>query len=147
MTIPQSKQVRALPSLKGSPIVEPQTGLPTQTMRLWMQSVFAFIDATNRLIPANCSNSGNTYTLTLTAPQPVIAQYADYDVYQATASATSTGLVFAQVVTSRGPLGVIPVFKNNGSVQAGANDVQSGSLYFWIFNDALNSGNGGFVIK
>jgi hypothetical protein len=147
MPVPSTAQVTPLDAPTSYPTTDQSTGMATPTHKQWMQRVFDFINTTNRVIPCNCTNVGNVYTLTLLNPQPLVTQYNDYDIYVAVASATSTGLVTAKVVTTARTFSTINVYKTNGSAQATTGDIVSGSLYFWIFNDALNSNAGGLVIK
>jgi hypothetical protein len=134
-------------------LVSPQTGILTTNGLQFLQQLWALVVDTNQVTPCTCTNYGNQYNLT---PFPTSAkvqqgqpgtnspnQYWDYSIYTFVASATSTGPVTASVA----PLGVRNVYKLNGSTQASSGDVVSGDLYFLIANSALNSGNGGFVLK
>jgi hypothetical protein len=82
----------------------------------------------------------------LTAP-PLIEKYVDYEIFAFVAANGSTGSVTMTVVPRKGTLATLKAYKTNGSAQAGNTDIVAGSLYFAIYNDALDSGSGGFVIK
>lgn len=147
MTIPAS--VRA--SAPGAPnsriaIVDPQTGILNSSGIGILTDMLNYYIGTSRVIP--CEETGtNALTLTMLAVSPLIKQYNDYDIYQFVAAATSTGTVTATVVTLQGALATLNVYKSNGATAAGAGDVVSGSFYFLVYVDALNSGAGGFVLK
>lgn len=128
------------------PVTDPKTGnFSDHGLQLFTQW-YNFIVGMNRLTPCNASGS-NVITLTPLAASPLISAYADYEIYSFVAAATSTGTVTATVVPETGTLATVKVFKTNGSAQATTGDIVSGSLYFAIYNDALDSGNGGFVVK
>lgn len=100
----------------------------------------------NRVIP--CSASGtNTITLTPNESSPLLEKYVDYEIFVFAAAETSTGSVTASVSARTGSLPTIKVYKTGGSAQAGAGDVVQNSLYLAIYNNALDSGAGGFVLK
>jgi len=139
------------------PIVAVNTGLPfttdanndrgflTGNAQIALQQFHDFVVSMNRLIPCNASMASNVITLTMLPSQPIVTQYASYDGFAFVAPATSTGPVSALVVTENGALGTLNVYRNTGT-QGGANDIVQNALYRFYFNDALNSGAGGFVI-
>ena len=100
----------------------------------------------NRLTPCNASGK-NVITLTPLTASPLITGYVDYEIYSFVAAQTSDGSVTGTVVPESGSLATVKFYKTNGSAQAGAGDVVAGSLYLGIYNDALDSGNGGIVLK
>lgn len=128
------------------PFVDPQTGnLSDHGLQLLTQW-YNFIVGMNRLTPCNASGT-NVISLTPLAASPLIAAYADYEIYSFVAAATTTGVVTMTVVPPTGALATLKAFKTNGSAQATTGDIVLGSLYLAIYNDALDSGSGGFVIK
>jgi hypothetical protein len=107
---------------------------------------YNFIVGMNRVIPCNASGT-NVITLTPLDASPLLKQYADYEVFTFVAANTSTGSVTMNVTARDGSLATLKAYKTNGSAQAGSGDVVLGSLYLAIYNDALDSGAGGFVLK
>lgn len=132
--------------LQGIPVVDPRTGLPTPFLTQLLQDLINRNQAGNRIIPCNASGT-NVITLTPFSVSPLIDGYKDYDVFCFVAAATSTGAVTATVAPKKGTLATIKVYKTAGAAQAGAGDVVLNSLYLAVFNDALDSGAGGLVLK
>lgn len=126
--------------------VDTQTGLLTQPGIQFLQQLYQFITCTNRLIPCNATGA-NLITLTMLQVQPAVSQYVSHDTYSAVAQNTTSGPVTAQVVTQNGSLGVLNVYKSNGSTQATTGDIVAGLHYLFTFVDTLNSGNGGLVLR
>lgn len=128
------------------PIIDLKTGCLTEHgLQLWSQ-MHGFIVGMNRVIPCNASGT-NVISLTLLDSAPLVEKYVDHDIYAFVAAATSTGSVTMNVVTRTGALSTVKAYKTNGSAQASTGDVVSGSLYLAIYNDALDGGSGGFVLK
>lgn len=148
MTIAAASQQKPLPFLdQGQAIVDPKTGLPTNYFMQLMQAWRGNANGCARIVPCNASGT-NLITLTPTHPvAPVLDRYRDFDVYAFVAAATSTGSVTATVVPASGTLATLKAYKSGGAAQAGSGDVVKDSLYLAIFNDALDSGNGGLVLK
>lgn len=111
-----------------------------------MSQFYNFIVGMNRVIPCNASGT-NVITLTPLDASPLLKKYADYEVFGFVAANTSTGSVTMSVAARDGSLATLKAYKTNGAAQAGLGDVVSGSLYLAIYNDALDSGAGGFVLK
>lgn len=128
------------------PFVDPKTGNLSDHGLQLLNQYYNFIVGMNRLTPCNATGT-NIITLTPLASSPLIAGYIDYEVYTFVAANGSTGSVTMTVVPQIGTLATLKAYKTNGSAQAGNTDIVAGSLYFAIFNDALDSGAGGFVIK
>lgn len=128
------------------PVIDMATGCLTDYGVQLLSQYYNFVVGMNRIIPCNASGT-NDITLTTLDATPLVSQYSDHDVFAFVASATSNGSVTMHVVTRGDALGTIKAYKTNGSAQAGSGDIVSGSLYFAVFNDALDSGNGGLVIK
>lgn len=126
--------------------VDLQTGCLTEHGLQIMNQYYNFIVGMNRITPCNASGT-NVITLAPLAASPLIEDYKDYEIFSFVAANTSSGSVTATVVPKKGALATIKVYKTNGAAQAGAGDVVAGSLYLAIYNDALDSGAGGLVIK
>lgn len=126
--------------------VDTQTGCLTEHGLQLLSQYYNFIVGMNRLTPCNASGK-NVITLTPLTASPLIEKYVDFEVFTFTADQTSDGSVTATVVPKKGALATLKVYKTNGAAQAGAGDLVAGSLYFAIYNDALDTAAGGFVIK
>lgn len=126
--------------------VDPDTGLLSEHGLQLLNQWYNFIVGMNRLTPCNASGK-NVITLTPLTASPLITGYVDYEIYSFVAAQTSDGSVTGTVVPASGTLSTVKVYKTSGAAQAGAGDVVAGSLYLAIYNDALDSGNGGLVLK
>lgn len=148
MSIPSTAQAPPIqaPILK-FPWVDIKTGILTLTAQQFIQQLFQFVVGMNRVIPCTCTHSSNNYALTSLSPSPLIKQYADYDIYAFVASATSGGISSANLVTNGSAFQSLLLYKSNGATLVGAGDIVSGSLYLAIYNNALNGGLGGLVVK
>lgn len=147
MTIDSDAIGTPLPRPNGVfPFVDVQTGaLTTHGIEL-LNAWHRFILGMNRLTPCNASGT-NTITLTPLDASPVIEKYVDFEVFTFVAANTSTGDITATVVPTKGTLGTLKVYVDGGSTQATTGDVTQNRLYFAIYNDALDGGAGGFVLK
>lgn len=105
---------------------------------IWRQVVAGFV-----IVPCQCVSTGNALELTPIMHREGEATYANHMPFSAVADATTAGSVTASV----GALPVVKVYKDGGSTQAGAGDIVSGRLYLFIYNSALDGGNGGLVLK
>jgi len=128
------------------PFVDTTTGNLSDHGLQLLNQYYNFIVGMNRLTPCNASGT-NIITLTPLTASPLIEKYQDFEVFTFVAAATSSGSVTMTVVPRKGTLATLKAYKTSGAAQAGAGDIVSGSLYFAIYNDALDSGAGGFVIK
>lgn len=128
------------------PFVDKETGNLSDHGLQLLNQWYNFIVGMNRLTPCNASGK-NVISLTPLSASPLIAGYADYEIYSFVAAQTSDGNVTATVVPRNGSLATVKVFKTNGAAQAGAGDVVAGSMYLAVYCDALDSGSGGFVLK
>jgi hypothetical protein len=148
MTISNSAKPLPLPLLGGKePIVDPRTGVATPYFLGIMQQTRLLLLGANRIIPCEATGT-NLITLTPLYPvAPLIDAYRDFDTFRFIAAADSTGSVTATVVPQRGTLATVKVYKNGGAAQAGAGDVLTGRMYDATFNDALDGGAGGLVLK
>jgi len=138
---------------QGHPIVTINPGLPFVTSqgflsnnaRIALQQIHNFVVSTNRTIPCNATGT-DLITLTLLPSQPTVDQYISYESFAFTAENDSTAAVTARVVTATGALATLKVYKSDG-VQADSGDIKADALYWFSYNDALDSGDGGFVIS
>lgn len=128
------------------PFVDLTTGNLTEHGLQVLNQYYNFIVGMNRITPCNASGT-NVITLTPLTASPLIEKYVDYEVYSFVAANTSSGSVTMTVAPRDGSLATLKAYKTNGSAQAGSGDVVSGSHYLAIYNDALDSGAGGFVLK
>lgn len=128
------------------PFVNLQTGNLSEHGLQLLTQYYNFIVGMNRLTPCNASGT-NVITLTPLAASPLITGYVDYEIYSFVAANTTTGVATMTVVPESGTLATLKAYKTSGSAQATTGDIVLGSLYLAIYNDALDSGNGGFVIK
>jgi hypothetical protein len=128
------------------PFVDPKTGILSEHGIQLMSQYYNFIVGMNRVTPCNATGK-NVVTLTPLTASPLIEKYVDYEIFAFVAEQTSDGSVTGTVVPRKGSLSTIKFYKTSGAAQAGAGDVVAGSLYLGIYNDALDSGNGGIVLK
>jgi hypothetical protein len=92
-------------------------------------------------IPCACSGQ-NSLALTTLANTPTVSSYVDLQPsFVFVASQTSTSAISANINL----LGSRPIYKWNGSVQAGAGDFIAGNIYRLTPLLALNGGSGGFL--
>ncbi|MFB6449251.1 hypothetical protein [Bradyrhizobium tunisiense] len=147
MTISTAATATPISKLNGLfPFIDVKTGCLTdhgiQVFNQW----YNFIVGMNRITPCNASGT-NVITLTPLDATPLIEKYTDYEVYSFVAANTTTGAATMTVVPRDGTLATLKAYKTNGATQANTGDIVAGSLYLAIYNDALDSGAGGFVIK
>jgi hypothetical protein len=128
------------------PFVDLQTGCLTEHGLQVLNQYYNFTVGMNRITPCNASGT-NVVSLTPLTASPLIEKYTDYEVFSFVAANTTSGSVTMTVVPRSGSLSTLKAYKTNGAAQAGSGDIVSGSLYLAIYNDALDSGAGGFVIK
>ena len=128
------------------PFIDLATGNLSEHGLQVMSQYYNFIVGMNRITPCNATGT-NVITLTPLAASPLIEGYKDYEIFSFVAANNSTGAVTATVVPKKGALATIKVYVSNGSAQAGAGDVVADSLYLAVYNDALDAGAGGLVIK
>ena len=136
-----SKKPPSSPQLFGS-LVDREGRLTTEGL-LFMEGIWRQIVAGYVIVPCNVASASNVLTLTPTLNKEGAATYGDHMTFSGVADATSTGSVTARV----GELPTLKVYKDGGSTQAGSGDIVSGRLYLFIYNSALDSGNGGLVLK
>lgn len=147
MTITAAATGTPIPKPVGSfPHVDLTTGNLTEHGLQFLNKWYNFIVGMNRLTPCNASGT-NIISLTPLDASPLIEKYVDFEIYTFVAANTTTGVVTMTVVPRDGALATLKAYKTSGSAQATLNDIVAGSLYFAIYNDALDGGSGGFVIK
>jgi len=148
MTIADAAKPLPTPQLGGKrPIVDPQTGFATPYLLTTFQETRQRWLGASRIIPCEATGT-NVITMTPLHPvSPLIDAYRVFDRFTFVAANTSTGSVTATVVPERGTLATLKVYKDGGSTQAGSGDVVVGRLYDAVFNDALDGGAGGLVLK
>lgn len=138
------------------PTVAPMAKLPfvdkegalTEVGKQFLQQHYNQTAGANRVMPCNSSNNGNQFVLNMQVPkQFTYTNYATHDTFGFVAPADATGSATALVQTSSGSLAEIPIYKTNGSAAAGAGDIVANLHYLLTYVDALNGGNGGFVIR
>lgn len=109
-----------------------------------------FQSLVNGLAPTIACNEdfvANKYILTPVSISPQVKDYYSYWSFAFVASDNSTGAVTATVVPRTGVLDTLKVYKDNGASQAGNGDIIADLFYVLYYVDALDSGNGGFVLK
>lgn len=128
------------------PVVDITTGCFTEHGLQILNQWYNFIVGMNRFTPCNATGT-NVITLTPLTASPLIEKYADYEVFTFVAENNSTGAVTMTVVPRDGTLSTLKAYVSGGSTQANTGDITAGRLYFAIYNDALDGGAGGFVLK
>lgn len=132
----------------GSPASGPVPNGPVLTLQSlqFLQQMFTSI---NGLVPTLACDAAGTNTITLTpvAVSPQITDYVSFLGMAFMAANNSTGTVTALLNLPNGPLATLPVYKDRGATPAGSGDIVANSFYLFFYSDALNSGNGGFVIR
>lgn len=113
--------------------------LPTNTRmeEIWRQVVAGFV-----IVPCIATGT-NDLLLTPRLHQEGAANLGDGMTWEFAAAATSTGAMTAVI----GALPAKKVYAANGAAQAAAGAVVINCIYLLIFNQALDAGNGGFVLK
>lgn len=128
------------------PVIDIKTGCWTDYgLQMWSQ-LYNFVVGMNRLTPCNASGK-NVISLAPLPASPLIEKYVDYEVFTFVAEQTSDGAVTMTVVPRDGVLATLKAYKTSGASQAGSGDIVAGSTYLAIYNDALDTAAGGFVIK
>ena len=112
----------------------------TAPQMVFLDQNFAAVGALG-IVPCTASGT-NLITLTPLASTPTISAYANYLNFSFVAVNSTTGPVTLQV----GALAALPVYLPDGATQATTNTIQKNFAYVVLFNTALNSGGGGFVI-
>lgn len=125
------------------PFVDPKTGNLSSTGMQVLQQLYGLVNGMNRIIPCNCTNVGNSYTLTFLPIAPVYKQYSSYDTFAFEASGTNTAASTAQVVTNSGTLARLSILNLSGA-PVGAGAISLNVQYFVTFADGYGPA---FVIR
>lgn len=128
------------------PLTNKDGTMNTQTLQ-FLQQLVTLVNGLTPAIPCTATNAGNVYTLVPFNISPYFEGYLDYLSFPFVAPATSTGLVTATVMPTKGTLATLNVYKTNGSAQATTNDITINLFYQLFYVDSLNAGAGGFVLK
>ena len=127
-------------------IVDPKTGKATHGGQSVLDEMWKTVAAGQVVVPCTATGT-NLIQLVPNLSSEGAKLYADFMPFSFVAAATSTGSVTAFVTDTKTDLATLKVFKSNGAAQAGVGDVVSGSFYVAYYVDALDSGNGGLVLK
>lgn len=125
------------------------TGRLTQYGLQTLEQMWNQIGATFGICPCEAVTTLNVIALTPRLNAEGGRSYGDGMAFSFVADATTSGAV-TSFVKGRGdsePLATIKVFKDGGATQAGNNDIIANRLYTFHYNSALDSNNGGFVVK
>lgn len=128
------------------PFIDVTTGILSEHGTQLLNAYYNFIVGMNRVTPCNASGT-NVITLTPLTASPLIEKYVDFEIYSFVAANTTNGAVTMTVVPKNGVLTTLKAYKSSGATQANTGDIVAGSLYLAIYNDALDTAAGGFVIK
>ena len=114
-------------------------GCLTSPAQLFLQQLADAVGGANPVIPSGATTVGNAITISLNSSAHGLTQYFDYALFSFVADAAGTA-VTAQI----GNLDALPVYNADGVTPA---NTVAGTFYFLIFSDAVNGGNGGFILK
>ena len=114
-------------------------GCLTSPAQLFLQQLADAVGGANPVIPSGATTVGNAITISLNSSAHPLTQYFDYALFSFVADAAGTA-VTAQI----GNLDALPVYNADGVTPA---NTVAGTFYFLIFSDAVNGGNGGFILK
>ena len=123
------------------------TGRPTPYAIQMLEQIWNQIAAGPGVVPCNAVTTGNVIALTPRLHREGARTYGQHFVWAFTADVTTTAAVTAFVTDGTSPLGTIKVYKTNGAAQAGNNDIIAASTYLLVYDGALDSNAGGFVLK
>ena len=114
-------------------------GCLTSPAQLFLQQLADAVGGANPVIPSGATTVANAITISLNSSAHPLTQYFDYALFSFVADAAGTA-VTAQI----GNLDALPVYNADGVTPA---NTVAGTFYFLIFSDAVNGGNGGFILK
>lgn len=134
------------PIVRTIQIVDPRTGLPTEAFVNLLSELRDNQVCGGRVFPCDATGT-NVITLDPNDVHPLLEGYKFGDIFSFIAAGSSTGNVTATVVPDKGALATLKVYINGGAAQAGNGDVVAGRFYLACYVHALDSGNGGFVLK
>lgn len=112
----------------------------TSAQMSFLDNMFGYVSGFG-FVPCTAAGT-NTIALTPNANTPAIAAYGNYQGYTFVAAGNSTGSVTVNV----NGVGALPLYVAGGGSQAGNGSISGNVLYMIVYNSALNSGGGGFVI-
>jgi hypothetical protein len=107
---------------------------------VFLDQTFAAVVALG-VVPCTAAGT-NLITLSPASNTPTISAYANYLLFSFVALHTTTGSVTLQV----GSLPALPVYAADGTIQLGSGAIVINDFYVVAFNQALNSGNGGWTV-
>jgi len=116
-------------------------GCLTSPAQLFLQQLADAVGGANPVIPSGATTVGDAITISLNSSAHPLTQYFDYAVFPFVADAAAAA---PNVTAQIGNLDALPVFQADGTTAA---SVVAGTFYFLIFSDAVNGGNGGFILK
>ena len=122
------------------------TGKLTQYGLQTLEQMWNQVGASFGIVPCDATTALNVITLRPRLNGEGARTYGDHMVFSFVADATTTGSVTA-LVDGDETLATIKVYIDGGATQAGNNDIRANRLYLFIYNSALDSNNGGFVVK
>lgn len=135
------------PPRRQTPFIDPRSGELTTHGLQMLDELWRQIAAGHVIIPCQATTAANVITLAPKMHEEGARAYGDHMTFAAVADATTTGAVTAMVASPSRTLSTIKVYKDGGSTQAGNNDIILNRLYLFIYNSALDSAAGGFVLK
>lgn len=127
--------------------IDIQTGMLTDYGINFLEGLWRQIAPGFPIIPCDFSMAANVITLTPQLDEEGGHTYATGLGYWALANATSTGDLTAKVKKGTTTLSTIKVLKTAGAAQATTGDIVSGSVYLFIYHEALDGGAGALVLK
>lgn len=138
-SIPSASQPLALDHFSQRIQFVDNKGYLTAPAQLFLQKIADFVGGANQVLPVSASTSSNAITLTYASTTHPQTKYTDYSIYGFIADNAGTS-----VTANVGGLGALPVYEADGTTRA---DTTQGTFYLLIYSDAVNSGNGGFILK
>ncbi len=132
-----------------APVVDPDTGYLTPHGLQMLSQFRDFISGCGRVIACDIEyQDTETLLLTPVSSAPLISQYKSYDIFVGTVPAENTGVrTYVRVAPRVGSLPSKSLYRGNAASMAGPGDVLANLLYFFVYIESLDSGDGGFVFK
>ena len=123
------------------------TGRPTPYGVQMIEQIWNQIAAGPGVVSCNAVTTGNVIALTPRLHKEGARTYGQHFIWAFTADVTTTAAVTAFVTDGTTPLATIKVYITDGATQAGLNDITAARTYLLIYDAALDSNAGGFVLK
>lgn len=125
------------------------TGKLTQYGLQTLEQMWNQLGATFGIVPCTAVTTSNVIALTPRLNAEGGRDYGNHMAFSFVADATTSASVTAFVngIDASKPLATIKVYISGGATQAGNNDIIANRLYLFLYNSALDSSNGGFVVK